>query len=796
MKSSLFVCLLVASLILVTPGQVLGQTNDPNSVSGTSSDPTGESETIPAVSDPDTAVVEPDPSGDTAPAQSETLPPVDVIMDPQPKPKPKPKAKQRAASPVKVQNSSSGGQDEPPEVTPPPLIDDTESVPAGPAIKTRRELENAGEVRVPEAIGDAPNVNITGFGDGRSTSVNMRGVGALRDPLSPGDTSFVVYVDGVPQPLFAVDADLLDIERVELLKGPQGTLFGLSTTAGALNVITRKPSDKPEFSIRSELGEDGHALAEFMASGPLIPRVLAGRLALRLSTIDGFVPNTLTGNDLGEQDVFSGRGTLRFTPSLTTAITLSFSADHDKRTFPFFLLRNTPEFPVASYVDDNRSRRRVNTGTLTIEHKAKDVAFKSTTGLTQLKTTDLFIDDTEGFAFSKITGLPPSTFSRNDSFSDWNEDQKTLSQEFLFSSLQNENFSWVVGASYFHNNFTADYLNEHAFVPASSGKRRNELVNNSFAGFGEVTVPIGPRLRVTPGARFTHERKTYDLQYLGVGAPGTVDAFQESGELAFNYATGRLLFAYELTPDSTAHATISRGFKSGGYPRFVNDASLGIATEPFASSKIWAYEAGYKYRAPKNIGYFDATAFYNDIEDEQLLDFDSAAVTFRPANLDVITYGLELAAGISVTDALKIAGAIGYTKAEFINVDPILRTAGAKNGNRLPNVPKLTASAALDYRQSVEAVDFGFDGHMFGHIGWRFVGDRAADEENRFSLDAYHIVDGRIGIEPIDGVEMYIFAKNLLDTIPQLSGGLVLPNAELVVPGRGRIVGAGTSARW
>ncbi len=647
-----------------------------------------------------------------------------------------------------------------------------------------------------EVIRDVPNTNITGFGDGRSTSFIVRGIGALRDPLSPDDTSFVVYVDGVPQPLFAADVGYLDLEQVELLKGPQGTLFGRNTTAGALNVTTRKPTDEPEFSIRGEIGEDGYALTEAIASGPIIPNIVAGRIALRFSGVNGFAFNTITGNDLGEQDVITGRGTLRFTPSVRTAITLSFFTDHDQRTFPFFLLRDAPGFPIGALVDDSTSRRRINSGTLTIEHQAEEFAFKSITNLTHLKTSDIYIDDTEGFTFAKATGLPLSVFAQNNTFTDWAEDQQTLSQEFLFSSRPAEPIAWVTGASYFHSRFVADYLNENAFFPILGGKRLNELATDSFAGFGAVTVPIGLGFKVTTGARFTHEQKTYDLQYFGNGAPGTVDAFRDFGNLNFNFLTGRASLAYDVTPDSTAYVTVSRGFKSGGYPRLAVDVSLGQPTEPFSSSKTWTYEAGYKYRAPGNTAYLNTSVFYNDVKDEHLVAFDPVVFSFRPANLDVISYGLELAAGISLTETVTVTGGIGYTKAELVNIDPSQPVADAQNGNRPTGVPKLTASAAVEYRQSIGDLGIGLGGHAFGHIAWEFVGDRAADVANSFFLDSYHIVNTRFGIEPVKGFEIYVFGKNMLDVTPQLAGAFLPPNAEVVIPGRGRIVGIGTVARW
>lgn len=676
-------------------------------------------------------------------------------------------------------------------------IDHVKDVPFGVSVKTGKELENKGANRVQEAVRDVPNVNIQGFGDGRSTSFFVRGIGALRDPLSPDDTSFVVYVDGVPQPLFATDVGFLDLAQVELLKGPQGTLFGRNTTAGALNVTTAKPTHTPEFSIRAEVGEDGHLLSEAIASGPIFTDVLAGRVALRFSDIDGFVPNVLTGNDVGETKVLSGRGTLLYTPSDSTKLTLSFFSDRDDRTFPFFVLSNTPVFPTSASVKDNTSSREIYSATAILETKAKAFQFKSTTNATDLRTDDIFVDDTEGFTFSHLTGLPVSFFSLNNAFTDWKEKRRTFSQEVLLSSLPHEKLAWVFGASYFGSHFEADYFNENDPFPILSGKRNNELKSNSFSVFGESTVPIGERFKVTTGARLSHDTKSYDLKYTGVGTPGTVASFRDAGDLDFTFVTGRASLSYDLTPESTAFMTVSRGYKSGGYPRLAIDAAIGARTKPYQSSQTWTYEAGYKFHAKDQSAFFEFSAFYNDVKDEHVLAFDPLVFSFRPNNIDVRTYGVELSAGLKVSEVLTVSGALGYTEAELINIDPNNPVAGAKNGNHPTNVPKFTASTALQYRQPVSELGLReLPGNVFSHVSWEYIGERAADVANSFFLRPYHLVSARVGYEPSPSMQIYAFGKNLLDEIPELAGAFVPPNTQVAVPGRGRVIGLGTLVKW
>ena len=231
------------------------------------------------------------------------------------------------------------------------------NVPFGLSVISGSDLEDRKAERVEGVVRNVPNMGFIGFGDGRSTNFNIRGVGAVGDPLAPGDTSVVVYVDGVPQPIFATDMSFFDLDSVEVLKGPQGTLFGRNAMGGAILINTRKPTDQKQVRIRQEVGDPGEHITEAIASGPIRKGKASGRLALRYSGIDGFVPNVITGSDAGQRDVVAGRGTLHLTPNSKTEATLSVNFDNEDRTFPFFPFRGTANFPTVATILDDRMKR-------------------------------------------------------------------------------------------------------------------------------------------------------------------------------------------------------------------------------------------------------------------------------------------------------------------------------------------------------------------------------------------------------------------------------------------------------
>ena len=679
--------------------------------------------------------------------------------------------------------------------------DNTNDVPFGVSVVTGEELDKRQATRGREIIRDVPNVTVTGFEEGRSTNFSIRGVGAIGDPLSPDDTSVVLYQDGVPLPLFASDLSFLDMERVEILRGPQGSLFGRNASGGVINFITKKPAFENSGSLRTEIGTQGHFQSTVVANGTIIPRVVAGRIALRYSEIDGFVENELTANDLGARDVRAGRASLSIKPTARTSIDLSAQFERDDRNFPFFTLRNTPNFPFVSELENTMVRDTIFSSA-TLTHRFDLFDFTSVTGFTNYKT-DIFVDDTEGVAFSQLLGLPRAVFAVNNAFTDWEEERTLFHQEFRLNSRSNDPIAWVAGVSFSHSDFDADYLNENVGFVQLNGRRTNRLITDSYGVFGEFTAPVTERLNWTLGGRLSREDKTYQATYVSNGAPGTVGGFAEAGDLSFGFVTGRTSLSYNLTGEATVYGTVSRGYKTGGFARLLIDAAFGIATEPFGSAKSWSYELGWKHRAADRRFSFDAAIFLNDVSDEHLLTIESSTFTFRPANIDVISYGAEVEGSWQVTPALKLSGAIGYTVAELRNVsDQIRDSVGGRDGNRTPNVPRWTVAAGLEWREEVEsnvlrslAPRLG-GAEAFAEARWQHVGSRLADVGNTFTLPAYNLINGRLGLAFAKGMEIYGFGKNLLDEQLQLAGAALAPGLEAVIPGRGRLLGLGAAVRW
>lgn len=664
-------------------------------------------------------------------------------------------------------------------------------IPFGVSVVGSERLEDERIYDVQELVRVMPNVSVSTLGDRRSTWFNIRGIGPMAQPLGYDDTSVVTYVDGVPQPLFASDMKFLDIERAEVLRGPQGTVFGRNAQAGAINMVTRLPSDVLEVEGLAELGEDWDRFVQASLSGPLIEDRLAGRLAASYSGIDGDVPNLANGEDVGDAESVEARGSLLFTPNARTEVVLRAFGEHDDNTPSNFVLKGTEDYPVVALDPQGDVKRNLANVSLTASHSFEAFTLTSVTAYNYYDYTS-FTDNSEALTYSALFGLPPSTFLPATDFTNFEETQNSFYQELRLSSNEEAEISWVAGATYFRDSYQLDTYYQSAFFVSNNGTRDNSYRTNSYAAFGEATMPV-PRLeslKVTLGLRYTHDTKHFDATYWGNGFPGTVASFHQEGTLDFDLVTGRAALSYDIDESSSVYATVARGAKSGGFPSFTNNAASGLPDAPYKESTSWTYEIGSKNSFLGGRALVNAALFFNDVKDENLFAFDSATFTFIPQPIDLRSFGAELEVGYRLLPGLDLFGSFGYTNAKVRNVSAdVAASSGAADGNLVPNVPKFNSSLTLQYRDSAAWLGLP-ESDLLGMAQHEFVGTRAADVGNHFDLDAYNVVNAKLGLE-FGHIDLYAFGQNLTDARPQYIGLYYGPGVEVTTLGHGRVVGVG-----
>jgi len=638
-----------------------------------------------------------------------------------------------------------------------------------------------------------PNFSFVDLGGQAANFANVRGVGSF-SPVSGDDTSVVFYVDEIPQSIYGVAPSLMDVDQVEVLRGPQGTLFGRNTQGGAVSIMPRRPTFDREFSLTGEVGTNGYALGQMTANGALIPDTLAGRLALSWSHFGGDIPNIVDGGKDGALDIAAARGTLLFTPSWNTEALLSFNYGRDATHSPRFLLRDAPDFPVSATDPRDHLESETYGINLRIEHEFDSFSLTSLSSIQRNNSSQL-LDLTDGLVFSRLTGLPPSAFNMPGAdVADIGFDETTYLQEIRLSSLPESSFAWTAGVNFYRSEVTSG-RDAHTVTPAFlsiNGIQNNDFTTNSYAAFGEVTVPVVDRLKATFGLRATHEDKTASYRHNGNGLPGVLPSFADDQSLSDSFLTGRAALSYDWTPNSMTYASVSRGYVSAGFPSIGVNSAFGRPEESFPASKSWTYEVGFKSTLLDERLMLNGSLFYNDVKDGHLVVFDPTQALFTSTALDYTSYGGEIELTARLTPRLDLFGGIGYTHAELRGV-PGESLTGARSGNDVPNVPGLTANLGVQYRWPAETM--GLPGNFIGRLTYQYVGSRAADVANTFDLDSYGIVNSKLTWENDSGVSIYAFANNLFDERYE-AWGQSFGTIRTVRVGQGRVIGIGTSFQF
>ena len=654
-------------------------------------------------------------------------------------------------------------------------------------------LDQAGSTQVTDLQGAVPNLNIVqGRGSSNATNIYIRGIGQP-DALQTFDPAVGVYVDDVYYArIRGTQFDLLDLERVEVLRGPQGTLYGKNTIGGALKLVSRRPGQT--FRARGSVayGEYDMIDVQGAVSGPISDTLAFGLSALH-SERGGYVTNPLTGDEYNDKNTDAVRATLAWDPSsnFRLDLTADYSKDdaglvvgqavNDLTTLlgvPIYIAPNPVEdfnfeaTPTAALPNETRLESRGIA--MNISYDLSDtLSLKSITAYRRLNTDDYI--DFDAIALDVSSALVAV-------------DQEQLSQE-LQLTYQSGPVSAVGGLYYLKENvdshqeaYAADLLGAAFFNSNFLRTIDDTLETTSKAIYGNISYDMTDRLRVSGGVRYTEEEKDYwrttstfyDL----------LPAFNATYPFAppvaeYDDTSIMLSMDYQLTDDVMLYGRFAQGFKSGGYNGRANSAAE--STE-YAPETAETFEFGAKTTAYDNRLRLNVAAFTTRYEDFQarVSGMDVDPITNLPAPvLSVINAGsleisgLELEAVAALTPALTLDAQIGLLDASYLefNDDRFVSTNGSRAFQEPAFSPDLTARYGVTY---VAQIPGGGDMTFGGVAKYRSRMALAVDNtpvDSRTELpgmfqEGYWLFDARaVWNDPTGRYTVGVYGQNLTNEV-------------------------------
>lgn len=598
--------------------------------------------------------------------------------------------------------------------------------------------------------------------------ISIRGVGNENYTIA-GDPGVAVHSDGVYVARAAAGLfDLFDVERVEVLRGPQGTLYGRNATGGVINVLPNRPSDKFEGRIAGEYGNYNAYRIDAMINAPL-GEGFAFRLAGLRTARDGFTTNTNPAarargfGDLDSKDVWAVRGQLGTTGSGPLEARLNVEYLNDNSNLPPYKYLNRPNaLPTADFGGGTMAFQPQN---LRVVNQGFELAIPGTTrgvGTDEdvFKSTQLGVAlhlkyDLGGVSASSITGYRKTKFNwlNDGDGSDvfyvnyiQQDDSDQFSQELQLTG-GSDTLEWLLGGYYFNekgSSFIALPFTFGANLPfyiRIDGTAKTDAI----AGFGELRWKPTERLKITLGARYSHENRKAKYRYeINFGPPVTVVNQDLSGD--FNAFTPRLVINFAATDDVNLYASATRGFKSGGFNL--------LAIQPgFSPEKVWTFEGGIKSQFANRRVTLNANVFYSkydDIQVGQIVNLSSVLTNAAKATLK----GAEIEFSARPTDAFDLGATIAYLDAKYDNfctgdptqpAAPVSTGCTAANpiqlaGNRFPRAPEWTLTGTAAYTVPVAGGGLTLRGDI------RYQSKTFFTQFNRplISQDGYTVVNGRL----------------------------------------------------
>jgi iron complex outermembrane receptor protein len=637
------------------------------------------------------------------------------------------------------------------------MAENLQDVPGSLTVLTAEDLRSTGTDTTSDLFNRVPNVSASGgIGGVLQGQFGIRGISTLIRNIGV-ESGLGIYVDGVYQGRpDNYNQELIDVAQVEVLRGPQGTIFGKNTIAGALNVTTVKPQDdRIDAAASAEFGNYGLKRFAGYVTAPLVDDTLSGKLSLGYVTRGGFTRHLSVGPDADSLDLFSYRSSLYYTPASNSSFVLTIDGLHDRGRPSFFQATDiaffqSPEETTPHTVDNNRPDylRRDNygvslTGTV-------DLPFGTVTSITayRMAAYRASLDDDQ----NQIDYM---------AIDQWGDRTVFWSQEFRLNGEIGSDVKYVAGLFYLGQSASTDRLFAlGAGLGVPGGPlltTRGHVGTRDFAAYGNVDYDITDALTASFGLRYTYEDKDVrffqdDVTgfYTFIGFPDvTYDRNVSDGDVSPTFS-----LSYRFSPDAMGYVRIARGYKSAAFNVDLVSTNVGLSADPESAT---TYEAGLKTswfdnRVRANASIFETK--YNDMQVQQVQGVTIALDNAGAATID----GAELEIEALVLPELRLDLGIGALDPRYDSYPDCAPFGVDCSGNQIIAAPAWTGILGLEYTHPLG------DAALIARVDYNFQSPVYFDAMNSkaYESDARGLVNVRAGVD-FGKYAVTMWAQNLTD---------------------------------
>ena len=670
----------------------------------------------------------------------------------------------------------------------------------------------------------------------------MRGIGTdIR--TSASNPGVAVYIDDVYlSRTAALNGDLWDLERAEVLEGPQGTLFGKNAVGGLVNFVTRKPTQTPYATAELSLGNYNTVIARAMASGPLSDTVAAS-LSFSSQSHDGYETNTLTGGKFDSLSAQTARGHLRFTPSDDLDVTLSGDVTHRRGSGHLMVIGYTTRnqayvpsspfaAPVSGPVCSNVTGQQFANdygngplngplncappdGTQNVDDYGTSLRIDWKTGLGKLTSltayrhSNIFFqanDAGTAFDFAAIdpvygspTATDPSTLPDDFYYQQKAEHVSQFSEEIRLASDSSGPLSWMTGLYFLHENIDRDVTENFMFTDiywySGTGHVTDNTVGRSYGVFAEGTYRWANNVGVTLGGRYSSDHKDWDYLHNGWSLAGsfgldangnqipTPQGFTAKSSGSWSAFTPNLVIDWKRAAGEYYYVKVARGYQSGGFGEEDSANTPAQAVQQFKPEFAMNYEAGAKFDLLDRKLRINPTIFWTDYTDLQILTLVPGFIA-----TDLISNagsararGAKLQVTAAPARGLEIYGNYSYLDCKITGSTPTTAVDGTPidiNGYTCRRAPRNSFNAGTRVEWGAGAL-----GSMFLQADYTWTDKFYFDNDNNSisAVGSQSRLDASLGLQSSDNRwEFSLWAKNLTNQL-LVSGrtALVTPNCNV-----------------